>query len=48
MKVQQRFHKWLDIFGVEEGKSFLKTLKRFQNLIVQPELNKKIEPNQDL
>ncbi len=41
MKVQQRFHKWLDIFGVEEGKSFLKTLKRFQNLIVQPELNKK-------
>ncbi|WP_059442458.1 MarR family winged helix-turn-helix transcriptional regulator [Leuconostoc mesenteroides] len=49
MKVQQRFHKWLDIFGVEEGKFFLKTLKRFQNLIVQPELNKKnIEPNQDL
>ncbi|WP_220740840.1 MarR family winged helix-turn-helix transcriptional regulator [Leuconostoc miyukkimchii] len=48
-KVHQRFNKWLEVFGVEEGKAFLVTLRRFQELIVQPELNKKhIEFNHDL
>lgn len=39
--VRQRFNKWLDIFGISEGKEFLKTLRRLDALIVQPELNNK-------
>ncbi|WP_308738281.1 MarR family winged helix-turn-helix transcriptional regulator [Leuconostoc falkenbergense] len=39
--VRQRFNKWLDIFGISEGKEFLKTLRRLDALIVQPELNSK-------
>ncbi|TYC46016.1 MarR family winged helix-turn-helix transcriptional regulator [Leuconostoc litchii] len=46
-KVQHRFNKWLDIFGLEAGQDFLVTLKRFQELIVLPELHDKKKIDSD-
>ena len=39
-RVGARFDKWLDIYGLDEGRDLLKTFHRLNQLIIQPELNK--------